>query len=198
LCAVGLLALFLVIERLFVLTRRSVSAEQFSERFLKLTKDGTPEQIEKMLRSSSSTLARCLRLLWPHRDASRDSAEKAMKEALLKELPPLESRLSLLAALGAAAPLLGLLGTVGGLITLFQVLNMAGTNDTKVLAGGISEALVNTETGLAIAIPVLLLHGYLSERAAYIQNSVQAAAAEVLNALWPPADAAQDKQESHV
>ncbi len=181
----GLLALIIIVERSFVLIRRSVDVESFVELLLRLVKEGKEEQAQKMLRASPSALARSLRLLWSAREKGRTTAEKTLKEALLKELPPLENRLSLLAAFGAAAPLLGLLGTVGGLITLFQVLNMAGTNDTKVLAGGISEALVNTLTGLAIAIPILLIHGYLSERAAYIQNSVQAAAAEILNALWP-------------
>jgi biopolymer transport protein ExbB len=184
----GLVALCIVVERLIVLLMRGINAEAFTERLLSHAKEGKNDLAEKLLKSSPSTLARCLRLLWQKRGSSRLAAEKTLKEAFLKELPPLESRLSLLAALGAAAPLLGLLGTVGGLITLFHVLNMAGTNDTKVLAGGISEALVNTLTGLAIAIPVLLLHGYLSERAAYIQNSTQAAAAEVLNALWPVAN----------
>jgi biopolymer transport protein ExbB len=185
---VGFAALLIVLERWFVLLRRGTDARAFADRLLSLAHDGKTELAETMLRKSSSALARCLRLLWRERGASRRAAEKTLKEAFLKELPPLERRLSLLAALAAAAPLLGLLGTVGGLITLFQVLNTAGTNDTKVLAGGISEALVNTLNGLAIAIPALLLHGYLSERAAFIQNSVQAASAEVLNALWPVED----------
>ena len=71
------------------------------------------------------------------------------------------------------------------------------TNDTKVLAGGISEALVNTETGLAIAIPVLLIHGYLSEKAAHIQNAAQAASAEILNIFWPAEGPAPDKRGPH-
>jgi biopolymer transport protein ExbB len=194
----GLIALIIVIERSIVLLRRSVDVESFVERLLKLIKEGKDDAAEKMLRSSPSTLARCLRLLWRRRGEGRGAAEKTLKEAFLKELPPLDNRLSLLAAFGAAAPLLGLLGTVGGLITLFHVLNMAGTNDTKVLAGGISEALVNTLTGLAIAIPILLIHGYLSERAAYIQNSVQAASVEILNTLWPMADAAREKKDNDV
>jgi biopolymer transport protein ExbB len=186
---VGLFAFLIALERFFVLLRRGGNDEAFTGRFIKLIKEGNATQARSMIDRSPSALARCLRLLWRERNESRPVAEKTLKEAFLKELPPLDRRLSLLAALAAAAPLLGLLGTVGGLITLFQVLNSAGTNDTKVLAGGISEALVNTLTGLAIAIPALVVHGYLSERSSFIQNSAQAACAEILNALWPASEA---------
>jgi biopolymer transport protein ExbB len=91
----------------------------------------------------------------------------------------------MLAALGTAAPLLGLLGTVSGLVTLFKVLNQLGSNDPKVLAGGISEALVNTETGLAIAIPVLLVHGWLNERLDTLNAGLQSKGLELMNRLWP-------------
>jgi biopolymer transport protein ExbB len=182
---VGLIALVIAVERWFILLRRGVKAQAFSKKFLTFLKRGETLQAEKMLKKSPSALARCLRLLWRDRNAPRHAAEKTLKEAFLKELPSLDRRLPFLAALAAAAPLLGLLGTVDGLIVLFRVLNIAGTNDSKILAGGISEALVNTLTGLAIAIPALIVHGYLSERAAFIQNSVQAASAEILNALWP-------------
>ena len=116
---------------------------------------------------------------------SRDSAEKAVREAMLKEIPALEKRLPLIAALGTAAPLLGLLGTVSGLVTLFKVLNQLGANDPKVLAGGISEALINTETGLAIAIPVLLVHGFLNEKLDTITANLNGRSLEALNKLWP-------------
>jgi biopolymer transport protein ExbB len=108
-----------------------------------------------------------------------------VREALLREVPALEKRLPLIAAMGAAAPLLGLLGTVSGLVTLFKVLNQLGANDPKVLAGGISEALINTETGLAIAIPVLLIHGFLNERLDTINASISSSALEALNKIWP-------------
>jgi biopolymer transport protein ExbB len=120
-----------------------------------------------------------------HADQSREAAEKAVREAMLREVPALEKRLPLIAAMGAAAPLLGLLGTVSGLVTLFKILNQLGANDPKVLAGGISEALINTETGLAIAIPVLLFHGFLNEKLDTMNAALSSAALEALNKIWP-------------
>jgi biopolymer transport protein ExbB len=131
-------------------------------------------------------LARVLQAIFRNANFStREAAEKAVQEAMLKEIPGHEKRLSLLAALGTAAPLLGLLGTVSGLVALFKVLNQLGANDPKVLAGGISEALINTETGLAIAIPALLIHGWLQERVDTLSADLSAKSLEVMNGIWP-------------
>ena len=80
LCAAGLLALALAVERLITLTRRQTDAERFVEKLTAFAGEGQTGPIDKMLRGPS-TLARCLRLLWPHRGAARDAAEKSLKEA---------------------------------------------------------------------------------------------------------------------
>ena len=79
-------------------------------------------------------------------------------------LPGLERFLPLIGLLATIAPLLGLLGTVTGIITSFEGMTALGSSEPRVLAGGISEALVTTATGLVIAIPVLLLHGVVAAR----------------------------------
>jgi len=183
--AVGILSLLMILERLIYFARKNTNARSFTARFLSLAEARRWREAKEMCSRSGSALARTLGALADKAEQSRDAAEKAVREALLREVPALEKRLPLIAAMGAAAPLLGLLGTVSGLVNLFKVLNQLGANDPKVLAGGISEALINTETGLAIAIPVLLIHGFLNERMDGINAAISSSAMEVLNKVWP-------------
>jgi biopolymer transport protein ExbB len=175
----------MILERLIYFARKNTNARAFTNRFLKLAEEGKWQEARELCAQSGSSLARTLGALAANANHSRESAEKAVREAMLREVPALEKRLPLIAAMGAAAPLLGLLGTVSGLVTLFKVLNQLGANDPKVLAGGISEALINTETGLAIAIPVLLIHGFLNEKLDTMNAALSSASLEALNKVWP-------------
>ncbi|CAB1277399.1 Outer membrane transport energization protein ExbB [Candidatus Nitrosacidococcus tergens] len=87
-----------------------------------------------------------------------------LDEAILKEIPPIERGLPILAILADVAPLLGLLGTVTGMIETFQAITLFGTNDPKLMSAGISEALVTTVIGLVVAIPILLIHSSLASK----------------------------------
>lgn len=87
-----------------------------------------------------------------------------LDEAILRETPSIERGLVTLAILAAVAPMLGLLGTVSGMIETFQAITLFGTGDPKLMSGGISQALVTTELGLAVAIPILLIHSALSSK----------------------------------
>ena len=95
---------------------------------------------------------------------SLEQLNNRLDEALLKELPALESGQSILKLLAATAPLLGLLGTVTGMIGTFQSITLFGTSDPKLMAGGISQALITTVFGLVVAIPMLFSHGLLSSQ----------------------------------
>lgn len=183
--AVGIIAFLMILERLIYFARKNTDARAFMANFQALADRGRWQEALQLCEKNGSSLARTLGAIAANADKDRGTAEKAVREALLKEIPALEKRLPLIAAMGAAAPLLGLLGTVSGLVTLFKVLNQLGANDPKVLAGGISEALINTETGLAIAIPVLLVHGFLNEKLDTITATVNGRSLEVLNKLWP-------------
>jgi biopolymer transport protein ExbB len=87
-----------------------------------------------------------------------------LDEAILKEVPALERGRNLIKLLAAVAPLLGLLGTVTGMIATFQSISLFGTGDPKLMAGGISQALVTTMLGLSAAIPLLFLHSLVHSR----------------------------------
>ena len=102
-----------------------------------------------------------------HKDPNVDveTLELRLDEAVLKEIPAIESGLSTLKILAAIGPLLGLLGTVTGMIQTFQALALFGTGDPKLMADGISQALMTTVLGLVMAIPLVLLHSFLAGRA---------------------------------
>ena len=93
-----------------------------------------------------------------------ETLEMKLDEAVLKELPELEKGLSIVKLLAAVAPLLGLLGTVTGMIATFQSITLFGTGDPKLMAGGISQALITTVLGLVAAIPLLFMHNILNGR----------------------------------
>jgi biopolymer transport protein ExbB len=92
----------------------------------------------------------------------REEMENVLQEAILREIPPMERFLSTLGMLAAIALLLGLLGTVTGMIDTFHVITHHGTGDPRMMSGGISEALVTTMLGLTVAIPIMLAHTLLN------------------------------------
>lgn len=100
-----------------------------------------------------------------HADNKRGTLEEILYEKILSVRPKLERFLPFIALTAAAAPLLGLLGTVTGMIKTFNLITIFGTGDAKSLSSGISEALVTTELGLVVAIPALILHGLISRMA---------------------------------
>ncbi len=113
---------------------------------------------------SGNALGRVLSVYDDNRSADVETLELKLDEAILKETPALERGNSLVRVLSVVAPLLGLLGTVTGMIQVFQGIQLYGTGDPKLMAGGISMALVTTVLGLVMAIPLVLLHSLLSGR----------------------------------
>lgn len=113
----------------------------------------------------NNPLGRVLKV-YENEQTSKDleTLEMKLDEAVLKELPELEKGLSIVKLLAAVAPLLGLLGTVTGMIATFQSITLFGTGDPKLMAGGISQALITTVLGLVAAIPLLFMHNILNGR----------------------------------
>lgn len=123
-----------------------------------------------------------------HRTASRERLEEILFEQIVAEVPALERFLSALAVGASSAPLLGLLGTVTGMIHTFRLITVFGTGDARLLSSGISEALITTEVGLCIAIPALLCHAYLSRRIRHTVSMVQEAAVMFVNGVTAQED----------
>lgn len=116
-----------------------------------------------------------------HLGEPRELIEEVMYEKMLESRLILERYLPFIAISAASAPLLGLLGTVTGIINTFKLITVFGSGDVKTLSGGISEALITTEFGLIVAIPSLMLHALLSRRARGIVNRMEKAAVAFVN-----------------
>jgi biopolymer transport protein ExbB len=148
--AVGAFAFLLAIWRLIILS--AVSAKVSSQLKSDSAKDNNP-------------LGRVLKVHEDNPSMDTETLELKLSEGILKETPKLESGLTLLKIISAIAPLMGLLGTVTGMIITFQAITIFGAGDPKAMAGGISGALVTTVLGLLVAIPTVLLHTIVNGRA---------------------------------
>jgi biopolymer transport protein ExbB len=123
-----------------------------------------------------------------HRDKPKELLEEILYAYILLQRNLHEKRLPLLRVIAAAAPLLGLLGTVVGMIKTFTLITVLGTGNAAKLSSGISEALVTTELGLIVAIPTLIIHGYLSHQTEKRLGMLEQVSVELLNALqWKTA-----------
>ncbi len=121
----------------------------------------------------NNPLGRVLGVYHQEQNRSVEALELRLLEAVVDEQSHLEKGLSMLKLLAALAPMLGLLGTVTGMIETFQVITQFGNGDPKVMAGGISMALVTTVLGLVAAMPLLLAHNFLSSQAEHIRNILE-------------------------
>lgn len=141
--AVGVFAFALAIWRLLVLT--AVNAKVRSQMKSEKAKTNNPLGRVLMVHEENPTM-------------DTETLELKLSEAVMREVPKIEFGLNLLKIIAAVAPLMGLLGTVTGMIVTFQAITIFGAGDPKAMAGGISGALVTTVLGLLVAIPTVLLH----------------------------------------
>jgi biopolymer transport protein ExbB len=118
-----------------------------------------------------------------HVEEGRDLVEEVMYERMLRIQPRLDRLMPIIALTAATAPLLGLLGTVTGMIQTFHLITLFGTGDAQTLSGGISEALVTTQFGLIVAVPALITHALLSRKSKGILNNMEQTSLGFLNGL---------------
>jgi biopolymer transport protein ExbB len=118
-----------------------------------------------------------------HSNESKELVEEVMYESMIELQPKMDRLLPFIAVTAATAPLMGLLGTVTGMINTFKLITIFGTGDAKSLSGGISEALVTTEFGLIVAIPSLILHSLLSRRSQGVLANMERIAVAFVNGL---------------
>ncbi|MFZ8952303.1 MAG: MotA/TolQ/ExbB proton channel family protein [Gammaproteobacteria bacterium] len=145
------------------------------ERLVSLTLAG--QKVKAQLKSSTpdegNALGRVLKIYNQNPSADVESLELKLGEAILKEMPPLQRGILFIKVISVVAPLMGLLGTVTGMINTFQAITLFGTGDPRTMAGGISQALVTTVLGLVVAIPTVLLHTIVSGRSKSITQVLQ-------------------------
>ena len=146
---VGLLALLIALERF-------VSLMLMGGKIRRQLKDDTARD--------DNPLGRVMKVKDQYPNVAYDTLELKLSEAILREMPKITRNLTLIKIISVVAPLLGLLGTVTGMINTFQAITLFGTGDPKLMAGGISQALVTTVLGLVVAIPTVFLYTLLNTR----------------------------------
>jgi biopolymer transport protein ExbB len=162
-CSVLALAIFL--ERLVRFSRMRSRGAGLSEKVIRLLKAGDVKAAEEKALDSGSSMGRVLAQAIRFKDRDRETLETVVMHAAEEEVRNMSSYLQALATIGNIAPLLGLLGTVLGMIKAFMVIQqMGGKVNAAVLAGGIWEAMLTTAFGLAVALPTVVAHSYLLAR----------------------------------
>ncbi|MEE4174255.1 MAG: MotA/TolQ/ExbB proton channel family protein [Xanthomonadales bacterium] len=137
-------------------------------------------QIKNPSQPGNNPLGRVFKVYQDNKDDDVEALELRLGEAILRETPKFNAWLPMLKIISVVAPLLGLLGTVTGMIVTFQAITLYGAGDPKLMAGGISTALVTTVLGLVVAIPTVFLHTLVSSRARRLTQILQEEAAGIL------------------
>ena len=139
-------------------------------------------QLKSDTASTDNPLGRVLAAYEANQEADTETIELKLSEAALKEMPDLTKGVLFIKVISVVAPLMGLLGTVTGMIKTFQVITLYGAGDPKMMAGGISQALMTTVLGLCVAIPMVLIHTLVSGQSRKIVNILQSQSAGMVAA----------------
>lgn len=145
--------------------------------------DKARSEAERMKHPARLILEQGIAFVKENPGASRDDLEESLYERYLEAGPPLQRGLPLIAIAAATAPLLGLLGTVTGMMETFRLITVFGSGDARQLASGISEALITTEYGLVVAIPALILHALLSRKVQGVKSTMEMTSLAFLNGV---------------
>ena len=182
---IGFFALIIIVERLLFLRKANINADKMMNRVNELAQTGRWDECIKLCeKQKNRPVPRILLAGINAKDKSREDMENILQETILTEIPRLEKFLSTLGILAAISPLLGLLGTVTGMINTFHVITFYGTGDPKMMSGGISEALTTTMLGLGVAIPIMLFHTFLSRNVESIISQMEEKGVALANIVF--------------
>jgi len=161
---VGFVSLLTIGQKIRDLAQMGVDAPAAVEKFLRPVAAGASGEARRLLDGLKATTRELFATGLEHEDQPRAILEEQLQAVLLRQRHHFERRLPLLAVIATAAPLMGLLGTVIGMVKTFALITVFGTGNAGKLSSGISEVLVATELGLIVAIPTLIAHGFLAYR----------------------------------
>lgn len=188
--ALSILALAVTFERLLHFRKQVVVPEGLIERIKPLWQAGDFVQIEQLLKRENSTLARILQFMLEHRLQHFQVISNAVGDIASQELRHHQQKAYALAIVATVAPIVGLLGTVVGMIEAFHVIAFSdGMGNPALLAGGISKALINTATGLSVALPALGMHHFFKNRAAFLGLALEKNVNQLIHEWFMPAPA---------
>ena len=181
----GIISLAIIAERFYyIYIKSSAGRANFMRNIAQLLQTGRVAEAGHLAASQSFPLARIISAVLQNKAKGQAAIEKAVDEVYLTEAPRINRYLNLLPAFANIAMLCGLLGTIFGLILAFDaVANLPAAQRPQALANGISIVMVNTWSGLAVAIPILLLHGLLSMQSERLQEEMEEKAVKVMNLL---------------
>jgi biopolymer transport protein ExbB len=179
--ALGVLGLLLILLRVLLLLKSGSNVKQITDVVITKVESGKADEALDAIKNFKGATARVIKATLRNINKDRDHIEDIVTENILNESSNIDRFGSFVLVLAAVAPLLGLLGTVTGMIATFDIITTHGTGDPKLLSGGISEALVTTMLGLVVAIPLLLLGNLLSGWAQNIKDSMEQAALHIVN-----------------
>jgi biopolymer transport protein ExbB len=181
-CAIA--AIFVVIERAVAVSRADINAEELIDQIRPLLRADRGDEALALAEKTRGPVAAILANGIQHRHLAGDAVERTLEEFALREAPRLRKHLGVLDTVITAAPLLGLLGTVTGMIRAFHVVGLSSLNSAPTaITGGVAEALIATATGLTIAIISLVAYNYLVERVKAITAKMELSATQLLNML---------------
>lgn len=190
LCSV--VAFTIVIERLISLKKAQIDTKEFMEQISRLLKRNKVMEAIELCERTSGPIASILKAGILKHDRPRAEIREAIEDASIHEVPRLERNLPVLATVAHVAPLLGLLGTVTGMVSAFQVIATKASAVNPVnpgdLAGGIWEALLTTVFGLCVAIPTFVAFNYLVSRVDGFVLDMERSATDLLNILGEKRD----------
>jgi len=181
LLAVSVIALIIAIERWLYLKNARVDTTRLMGKVRSALDSGSVDQARGICDATPGPVARVLSATLTHFDMPKDDLREVAREVALGEQPVLDGHLPVLATMVTIAPLLGLLGTISGLIRVFQVIAGGQIGDATALSAGIAEALITTFTGLCIAIPFMVVYNSLSGRVDSLLHEIERRVTELLN-----------------
>lgn len=173
LLACSVLIIAISIERLWFLQERLVSPKGLSNQLLNLINKDLISEKQSLEISNLSSLGFLLINCIKYKDLQRENLESKIEEKAIEVKYVLERNLNMLGTIATISPLLGLLGTVVGMITAFTGLTESSGANPDLLAAGISQALITTAFGLLIAVPGLVLHKYFEQKVTYLLITLQ-------------------------
>ena len=182
----SILALAIIIEKFITLKIIETRSRRFIDKTRSIINGDEDNKTEKVLalcEMTSSPLSRILKAGIEKKDREREEIREALEDAGSSEIPYLEKHLKILGTIVTIAPLIGLLGTVMGMIKAFNVIALKGVGEPGALAGGIAEALITTAVGLSIAIPSLIFYNYFMHRTDKIVRQFEKVSSEFIDFL---------------
>ncbi|MFA6320838.1 MAG: MotA/TolQ/ExbB proton channel family protein [Candidatus Omnitrophota bacterium] len=183
----SVLAFGVVIDRIYNLYRARIDADKFMDEITAVLKRNKIIESIEMCNKTPGPIAHIVKAGILKHDRSKPEIKEAVEEAAQLEIPRLEKHLPILATIAHIAPLLGLLGTVTGMIKSFQVIQVKALSLAPVnpgdLAGGIWEALLATVAGLAVAIPTYVAYNYLTSQVDNLVYDMERSATDLVNLL---------------